>query len=605
MIQNKPQIKILAIGIFAACLFLLISCQSPKDYRQQADDVASAIITEGQNKALGKTEPFTIETAADTLRRRLMLEQKLPRIALASIGSDKLTPIKHWPKDDYLQTARTDTKPIIAVAGPKPLQITLIEALQIGARNSRDYQQRKELVFQAALALDLERDDFRNSFAGAIAMSLNHDIESSVIGTNTEPDASISRTLKSGASISSGIALDLVRLLTHDESSSLGIVTDISISIPLLAGSGKHIITENLTQAQHNILYELWNFERHKQSYAVQIASQYFSVLTSLDQIDNAKNNLDDLEKSAERARDHAEAGRLSEIDKDRANQDVLRGRERWINAIASYESNLDRFKIHIGLPADANIQISRDELITLSNEAKTSIAVDQTTNSDDVQSIAGPFEIDPRDGITIALEHRLDMKKSLMTVEDAQRGVVIAADALRAGLNLTGNASMGNSRSTGSANEPNAKLRPEQGQYSLGLDFDLPWDKTEERNRYRNSLIQLEQAIRSVQSLEDNIKLDIRSNLRELQRTRQNYMIQTEAVQLAEQRVEREDIMVSEGRAENRDLLDALEDRTNAQNALTQSLVSYRMAELNLQRDMGVLEVNEKGLWKEYNVTQ
>ena len=30
-------------------------------------------------------------------------------------------------------------------------------------------------------------------------------------------------------------------------------------------------------------------------------------------------------------------------------------------------------------------------------------------------------------------------------------------------------------------------------------------------------------------------------------------------------------------------------------------ALVNYRLAELSLQRDMGVLEVNETGLWREY----
>ena len=38
------------------------------------------------------------------------------------------------------------------------------------------------------------------------------------------------------------------------------------------------------------------------------------------------------------------------------------------------------------------------------------------------------------------------------------------------------------------------------------------------------------------------------------------------------------------------------------AQNSLTRAVVDYRIAELELQRDMGLLKVNEKGLWREFS---
>ena len=46
-------------------------------------------------------------------------------------------------------------------------------------------------------------------------------------------------------------------------------------------------------------------------------------------------------------------------------------------------------------------------------------------------------------------------------------------------------------------------------------------------------------------------------------------------------------------GRAEIRDLLESQEDLLSAQNELTAAIISYRVAELELQRDMGVLQVN------------
>jgi len=37
----------------------------------------------------------------------------------------------------------------------------------------------------------------------------------------------------------------------------------------------------------------------------------------------------------------------------------------------------------------------------------------------------------------------------------------------------------------------------------------------------------------------------------------------------------------------------------------LTAAIVNYRIAELELQRDMGVLRINEKGLWQEFSLEE
>jgi outer membrane protein TolC len=58
-------------------------------------------------------------------------------------------------------------------------------------------------------------------------------------------------------------------------------------------------------------------------------------------------------------------------------------------------------------------------------------------------------------------------------------------------------------------------------------------------------------------------------------------------------------------GRAQTRDLLEAQDDLLSAQNLLTASVIDYRIAELEIQRDMAVLQVDEKGLWHEYELKE
>jgi outer membrane protein TolC len=194
-----------------------------------------------------------------------------------------------------------------------------------------------------------------------------------------------------------------------------------------------------------------------------------------------------------------------------------------------------------------------------------------------------------------LALENRLDLHVAVGGVYDAQRQVVVKADALRAGLTLGGSANF-------SGNDNDGNLGFNRGRYAALLLLDLPIERTRERNDFRNSLIDLERATRSVQTTEDQIKLQIRSELRTLLESRENLKIQAQSVVVAEKRVKSSTLFLEAGRIQIRDLLDAQDALLAAQNSLTQAVVSYRIAELQLQRDLDVLKVNEQGLWQEFS---
>jgi len=144
-------------------------------------------------------------------------------------------------------------------------------------------------------------------------------------------------------------------------------------------------------------------------------------------------------------------------------------------------------------------------------------------------------------------------------------------------------------------------KLDARDLDYSALLTLDLPIERTEERNEYRLRLLDLQRAVRDLQELEDSVKLDVRNRLRSLLEARESLQIQTKAVKLAEKRVRSTDLFLQAGRAQIRDVLDAQEDLLSAQNSLTAAAVNYRIAELELQRDLGQLEVDANGLWREF----
>ncbi len=627
------------------------ACRTPAGHRQEADSVAMKIVQETQRRALDRTEAFTIERPADTLRRRLLLDQNLPHADPASLGTQDITPIEQWPDDDYL-TGAADPAPQTTQPSADPVQLTLVDALQIGALNSREYQAQKETVFQSALSLDLERDAFRSTWGGTLDSLFSSDPgtevtindagdtdQQTVNGLEHGGVLNLSQRLKNGMSFTGLLGLDLVSLLTRSRLYSRGLYADVTVTIPLMRGSGRFVVTEPLTQAERNVVYAIYEFERFKRTFAVGIATDYLAVLQLLDQIDNAEENYRGLVVSTRRASRLAEAGELPEIQVDQSRQDELRARNRWVSAREAFGRRLDAFKVSLGLPADCEIKLDREELDRLKvaptaqfveNKAGVPCVTGVISSDTDVTDTdtpdtdapdadtpdadapvklvepsregAGHLEMEPGDATRLALANRLDLRVQIGRVLDAQRTVAVAADQLRADLTLLGTGSIGERRTLASAGLLDSRPNLDEGAYSTLLTLDLPMERTAERNIYRNSLINLEQAVRDVQALEDRIKLDIRNNLRSLLESREGLQIQAEAVTVAQKRVESTNLFLEAGRVEIRDVLEAQEALISARNALTAARVNYRVGELNLQRDLGLLDVDEKGLWQEFS---
>jgi outer membrane protein TolC len=613
------EIHFLLLSVLLSALTLQVGC-SPAKYRKDMDKVAAKIISQKQLAATGKTSPFSIERPIDILRRRLLADQNLPISGQASLGTDKLTPIKHWPEKSYpAATSEGNVAEINEVN--KPLTITLVQALQIGAYNSFEYQNQKEAIFQTVLALRLERHVFESIFSGQIEdlISTNTTGERAVSGTVHSGDFGVTRKLQSGVELGATFAIDLVNLLTLSQASSMGLLGDATVSIPLLRGSGKHIVAEPLTQADRNVIYAFWGFEQYKKQFAVGVASNYLSVLQQLDVIKNSEADYHSRIDSAKRSRRLADAGRIQEIEVDQAVQNELSSRQRWITATQSYKKQLDSFKTFLGLPPDADIELDPKELELLVEPTKQIISqiAEESKQQTDIQPVepndlmealepdyknAGPYEMEELTAIKLAFDNRLDLRVTEGKVYDKQRAVVVAADALGAELTLFGSAQSGARRDVSTATLDDSHIRKDKGYSYATLTMNLPVERTKEAVNYRNSFIDLERAVRNVQTFEDDIKTQIRNTLRDLLVARENMYIQAKAVYVAQKRVKSVNMFLDAGRAQTRDLLEAQDALLAAQNSLTASVVDYRTAELNVQRDMGVLQVDEKGLWQEYS---
>ena len=585
-------------------------CRSAGDWRDVADEKAARVLGAVQRDVTGREEPVQIETPAQTLRRRLLLDQGLTVFNEASLGIRDLSTNAYWNGAERLQASdRDDSLPL---GTNRVLTIGLKDAVQIAARGSRDYQGRKESLFTAALGLDLENQKFRTTFTGM----MNASVDSSESEGERETrygeanKVGASRTFADGTQLSSAIAVDLAGMLSGEKTSSWGLLADASISIPLMRGSGRLVNMESLTQAQRDVVYTIREFEQYKREFMVGIASAYLNVLLTKRMLVNEEENYKRVIISTRRSRRMADANRMSPSDCDQSRQSELSARNSWISAFESYDASLEAFKGQLGLPPDAKIDLADQDLEELqayvekfaktelgeydAGEAAAPLALERPKSVDE----AGALKDQVDRAIALAVENRLDFRSNIDRIEDAQRQVLIAEDALRAEVTLGGRASAGEGANAGS--DDNGEFNLGEAVFGSTLSIDLPFERTAERNAYRGSLIQLEGAVRAYQAAEDALKESVRAAIRSLRETREQLKIQYLAVSLAERRVRNNDLLLQAGRAEMRDVLEAQAALLSAQNALFSAIRSYRVRELELQKELGLLEVTIDGVWRE-----
>jgi len=94
-----------------------------------------------------------------------------------------------------------------------------------------------------------------------------------------------------------------------------------------------------------------------------------------------------------------------------------------------------------------------------------------------------------------------------------------------------------------------------------------------------------------------DSIRLELRDQLRLLEVSRESIEIQTQAVGLAERRVESAELNLEAGRSDTRTVLDAQESLVAASNAATNARTEFILNGLGLYRDMELLDVGEAGI--------
>ena len=471
--------------------------------------------------------------------------------------------------------------------------IGLDNALDLAFQHSKDYQTQKERLYLEALALTFDRYRYTPTFSFTGSGDYQWDSEDQFvtdmqtltgmerINTSESIDAGTSLggrvLLKGGGVIALNLTNSFTRFLTGDISESNGSALIGSFAQPLIRDFGTEIEAEALMQAERDLLYQLRNFTRFRKTFAVRIASDYYSVLLNRETARNNFSGLNSVNLSLEREQAFQVEGLRTLLDVGRLEQSALQADLRWTASITRYKRSLDNFKILIGLDADDNIMLDDDEMELISETG-----------------MASP-DLTLEQAMDLSMQTRLDLYTELDRVQDSARKINVAANALRPALNFSINVSVPDAR-----NGNLGELDFENAVYTAGLDLDLPLDNQNERNDYRRAMIDYEATARAYLAAVDDVKLDVIDTWRRMNEASKNYDINLTSVEINERRVEEAELRAELGLGDIQDTVDSQNDLTSSQTDLVSSIVEHNIAKLEFWRDIGLLYVNDNGQWEE-----
>jgi len=560
---------VLLCSVILSCGLLHLSC-TPQQYARRADKAAYGTLTSAQRAALGESSPFDI--AYDPLS-----EDAAPDAAIDAPPPQPDGVAASQPASRYGSICVGDKR--IPLGGETAVMISVREATEIAFRNSRTFQEQKESLYIQALAVANGRRFW--SWGGGFGGQVNGDIRRTAGPDGTTDSASgnvgveILQKLKSGGQLVLGGGLDIASDLTGWGSGIVGSMLRANFSQPLLRGGWNGLAYEPQYRMERDLIFSAYTYQRFGQTFATDVIRQYYAVLEQRDRLENERVNIERLKETLALTEILVKGEQVSPIEEDLARQNVLDAEVRLRNNESAYLDALDQFKLSLGLPLAARIDVEYPAALeALQEQGPLAVPLDVTRAT------------------SLALRTRPDVLRQRACARDADRDVEIAANGFLPQLDLLAGIS-----ATGTPPRQPANIRWGDNTRYVGLALHYELDQTDNRDAYRRAQIAADRSRRDLTAFTDSVALEVRQRYRSLDQSRQNYDIQQRSVQIAQRRSKLATLQLKEGLASTRDVLEAEESLRNAQNGKTSALISYTTTRLEFLATLGLIDVDEKGV--------
>ncbi|MCI0499205.1 MAG: TolC family protein [Planctomycetales bacterium] len=508
--------------------------------------------------------PTPEEAALDTDRRAYRAIDR----AMSRAGMEQ---------NDYYRVDDPNDRQVARVEPPETGVLTLSQAAAMAVSNNREYLLERDNLYTLATGVTeiqhlYEPIPIGFGQTGYVRQDNYQDNPEDVEGVGSGVGFGLSRLLATGAQVGTQMTIGWVDLLSGDGDSGFSSVFSAVATQPLLRGSSHKAVFETLTQAEQDLLYQIRYFNRYRKTFIVSVVQTYYETLHLYDRMNNARRYYLTLLEVCRQTQKQAAVGRVPLFEVEEATQDQLDALNIYHDIRNDYGETLDLLKTMLAIRPDTEFILDTRELDALRETGFSEMDFSEEA------------------AIRAALNQRLDLANAADRVLDAQRHTEIAAEMLGVDLSLFGQT---NITSGGNMVED---LESPEDLYGVGLRLDLPLDRLAEKNQYRLTLVELMQNQRTYQGVTDTAIMEVRAAFRNLRTAHEKYRVALESQDLAQKRTENTLRLQKVGRANMRDVLDAQEDYYKSQDAVTEALVQYAVASLNLYLATDTLKVQPDG---------
>ncbi|HYO24802.1 MAG TPA: TolC family protein [Lacipirellulaceae bacterium] len=217
------------------------------------------------------------------------------------------------------------------------------------------------------------------------------------------------------------------------------------------------------------------------------------------------------------------------------------------------------------------------------------------------------PVDLSDEEALLIASAYRRDWQNARAALVDTWRLIFFNANALRSDLDIIFSGDIGN------LGDNPFRIRDTTGRLRAGIQFDAPLTRLSERNVYRQSLIEYQQARRNYYQFRDRVSQELRTNLRQVRLDEINFELRRAAVLVAISQVDLTQLRLSQpppvgvqattSPTTARDLVQSLSDLLNVQNDFLSVWVNYEVQRMALEFNLGVMELDAAGVRRDPGV--
>lgn len=347
----------------------------------------------------------------------------------------------------------------------KPYRIRLDQAVELALYNSREFQDRREDLYLAALPVSLERFSFSaQAFAAEQVILEAAGRETATPGTKwrINSDVGVTRQFATGASLlvqlANRIVIDLSNGRPTVSTSTLGL----TLVQPFLRGGGFAVTLEALTLAERTLLYAIRSYARFRSIFYVAVSGQgdytnnpyglqglspnlgrgiganltanpvgYLPTVLRSAVLANERKNVATFEQYQRLFQNLEEGGAVTKLQVGRIEQQLLQGRATVLLRSQEYIDNIDNFKLQLGIPATVPLELDESPLKPIRDQLRRIEEVyDQFRQ---LEAEGGRF--DPKeDPATLR-----DRWRKLLTDSPLVRGTELAKDFPKAADDLRG----------------------------------------------------------------------------------------------------------------------------------------------------------------------